>query len=250
MAASVSQWRWIRSVCLQAGNRRGFIFLREGPAFGQGAHSTVTGPPGPRVGCLQLSNLAGESCPLPSPPPPLGCTTTGRRRGAVSFASPFCSLTVSFLPSEPPPHSPPLPPRVPDLLKFWALPTPSQAQFRICSHGNSVLRMRKLYPILYSGARTFCPPAQGPQVAHRGSSRLQPSGKDPGRRGVVVRATGNGPETPLASSGTLNPAVLSGTRVPQQQAPGAQDHMGARPRARRVPPPHRFTLTTRPTRSL
>lgn len=151
LPASVSQWRWIRSVCLQAGNRRGVIFLGEGPAFGQGAHSSVTGPPGPRVGCLQLSNLVGEACPLPSLPPPLGCATTGRQGGAGSFASPFCSLTVSFLPSGPPPLSPPLPPTVPDLLEFCALPTPSQAQFCICSHGNSVLRMRKLYRFVQRG---------------------------------------------------------------------------------------------------
>lgn len=91
----------------------------------------------------------------------------------------------------------------------------------------SVLRMRKLYPILYSWARTFCPPAQGPWVAHVGSSRPQASGKGPGKRGVVVKATGNGPGTPLTSSGTLSPAVLSGTR--EAGAPAAStrspDHM-------------------------
>ena len=99
-----------------------------------------------------------------------------------------------------------------DILKGSALLSSFHAQFCICSHSNSILRLRKLYPILYHSARTFCPFVQGPSWptwALAGPWVLA-SSKGPGKRGVPVRATRYEPGTLLASSSTQDLALLSG----------------------------------------
>lgn len=173
---------------------------------------------GPQEGCLQLSDPAIEACPLISAPPPLGCATTGRR-GAVSFASPSCSLTVSFLPSEAPP--PPTPTRTrsprptfsstvlcPHPLKhsvvFALVATPS------CGRGNctqfytaglepSAHQLRAPWWLTWALA--------GPRLLGKGGWWLEPLGM------------GQGLHAPALVPSALLSSVASGNQESQQQAP-------------------------------